>query len=199
MMLPRTQLASELGVIDLDLGSRPAQDVSHEQDEPFAVRLQTVFGVRTHLSLAGNARPAADGVLLCLSAAIQSWDSIRMTHPEVEFLDVDEASFFQSLPLRAVLDHREARSYLLAAFDEELTPLPHGRVPIDRAVVTLDVGGGLVALDPSARLANPESLGAEGVPVFDTANQPSQMDVIGKAGFESPVSSAVFDLTGMHC
>jgi hypothetical protein len=119
----------------------------------------------------------------------------KNAHLELEFLNVDETRFLQRLSLRVVLDHGEAGPDLFGALDKELSPLPHCRVLFDRVIVAGDNGRSLKSFKPSARTANTKRLSKESVPVFNAANEPPHVDVIGRVGGKGPLASAVFNLT----
>lgn len=112
-------------------------------------------------------------------------------------MDVDKTGLFHSLALSTVLNDTEARTNLLTALLEEFTPVTHSRVRSDSTIIAAYVAGSFVAFNPGAGFADSVGFGEEGVPVSDTAHQPSHVDVIGKIGLEGPIASAIFDLTGL--
>lgn len=129
------------------------------------------------------------------SVSTVSHKSGGITHSEVEFLDVNKTGLFHSLALSTILNDTKARTNLLTALLEEFTPVTHSRIRCDSSIIAAYVAGSFVAFNPGAGFADSVGFGEEGVPVSDTAHQPSHVNVIGKVGLEGPFAGAVFDLT----
>lgn len=119
-----------------------------------------------------------------------------ITHSEVEFLDVNKTGLFHGLTLGTVLNDAEACTDLLTALFEEFTPVTHSRVRGDSTVITAYIARSFVAFNPGAGFADSVGFREEGVPITYATHQPSDVNVIGKVGLESPFASTVFDLAG---
>lgn len=108
-------------------------------------------------------------------------------------LDIDKASDLHALALEIVLQDGAAAAHLLGTLNEELSPFGVGGIGRDGAVVALGHNGGLVGLDPTARLAHSVCVAEQGVPVGDAPEQVAHVHVVKGIGVECPHQVAVLD------
>ena len=96
--------------------------------------------------------------------------------------------------MRAIIDHSEAASKLLAARDKQLSPLSHGAIVLDRAIITPHIGRSFEDLHPAPGFQRLESLAEQMVPIDDTACEITHVDVVDAVGVKGPVLTTVFDV-----
>ena len=112
----------------------------------------------------------------------------------VGLVNVGEPSGLEALALRLVLEDREGAANGLAALEEDGTPLLHGALVLDGAVVGADDGRALVVLDPAAGLERFEGLAVQRRPVDDAADEEAHVDVVEGVFLKGPLLRAVVDL-----
>lgn len=108
------------------------------------------------------------------------------TYLDIMLLNVDKPSFLHRRPLRPVVDHCENSPKSSSTFEEELSPLRHSAIILDRAIVALEPRRGLEGLDVATELSTPESLLNKKVPVLETIRQVAQVDIINRVFREAP-------------
>jgi hypothetical protein len=117
------------------------------------------------------------------------------TYLHIELPNIHKPSSFHGRLVRPVIHHREAPSELLAARDKQLSPLAHGAIVLDRAIVAPHIGRSFEALHPAPGSKGLESLPEEVMPIGNTPCQVPHVDKVDAVWLEGPVLTAVFDVT----
>lgn len=119
---------------------------------------------------------------------------MRVTHLEVTFLKINKTGLLHSRSLHSIFNDRERTADLLTTLDEEFPPLVHSALLSDTSVIAVHSGKSLVAFYIATRLETPIRFFEELVPVYDTADKPTEVDVILRVRGERPLLGAVFDI-----
>lgn len=108
-------------------------------------------------------------------------------------MDVNKSSCLHSPFLYTVRYESKGTSDSLAEVREKLAPLTQGMSLGECAIIRLEIGGTLEALYPATRLQRSIRFGEQGIPIWDTSHEQSQVDIVKGISRVRPAKRAVFD------